>query len=55
MKPIPSFAIDHLALLRRVYVSRKDFVGTEALITFDIRMTEPGRMPHVSCTKCRNV
>ena len=45
MKKIPSFTIDHLRLLRGIYVSRKDEVGGETVTTFDIRMKEPGREP----------
>ena len=41
MKPIPSFTIDHLQLLRGIYVSRKDKVGNEVITTFDVRMKEP--------------
>ncbi|MCD8306118.1 MAG: S-ribosylhomocysteine lyase [Prevotella sp.] len=45
MKKIPSFTVNHLHLLRGVYVSRKDSVGGETLTTFDIRMKEPNREP----------
>ena len=45
MEKIPSFTIDHLRLLRGIYVSRKDEVGGETVTTFDIRMKEPGREP----------
>ena len=45
MKKIPSFTIDHLRLLRGIYVSRKDPVGGEIVTTFDIRMKEPNREP----------
>ena len=45
MKKIPSFTIDHLRLLRGIYVSRKDQVGGEVVTTFDIRMKEPNREP----------
>ena len=41
MKKIPSFTIDHIHLLRGIYVSRKDEVGGEAVTTFDVRMKEP--------------
>ena len=47
MNKIPSFTIDHNRLLRGIYVSRKDAVGTETVTTFDIRMTEPNREPVV--------
>ncbi len=65
MKTIPSFTIDHINLLRGIYVSRKDQVGTETITTFDIRMKEPNREPalgtgalhtieHLAATYLRN-
>lgn len=45
MKKIPSFTINHEKLLRGIYVSRKDEVGTETVTTFDVRMKEPNREP----------
>ena len=45
MDKIPSFTIDHEALLRGIYVSRKDEVGGEIVTTFDVRMKEPNREP----------
>ena len=47
MNKIPSFTIDHNRLLRGIYVSRKDAVGTETVTTFDIRVKEPNREPVV--------
>ena len=38
MKLIESFTINHLNLLRGIYVSRKDQVGDNILTSFDIRM-----------------
>lgn len=48
MDKIPSFTIDHNRLLRGIYVSRKDRVGSETVTTFDIRMKEPNREPVMS-------
>lgn len=48
MNKIPSFTIDHLKLLRGIYVSRRDQVGGEVVTTFDIRMKEPNREPVLS-------
>ena len=48
MNKIPSFTIDHIHLLRGIYVSRKDLVGGEVVTTFDIRMKEPNREPVLS-------
>lgn len=45
MDKIPSFTIDHLHLLRGIYVSRRDEIGGEVVTTFDIRMKEPNREP----------
>lgn len=45
---IPSFTINHLTLLRGIYVSRKDNVGVDVITTFDIRMKEPNREPALS-------
>ena len=45
MEKIPSFTIDHLRLLRGIYVSRKDYLGDQVVTTFDIRMKEPNREP----------
>lgn len=65
MDKIPSFTINHEALLRGIYVSRKDNVGNETVTTFDIRMKEPNREPvlhngaihtieHLAATYLRN-
>ena len=65
MKTIPSFTIDHIRLLRGIYVSRKDKMGSETVTTFDIRMKEPNREPalgqgalhtieHLAATYLRN-
>ncbi len=45
MEKIPSFCINHERLLRGVYVSRKDIVGSDTVTTLDIRMKEPNREP----------
>ena len=45
MEKIASFQIDHLRLLRGVYVSRLDRFGQETITSFDIRMKEPNREP----------
>lgn len=65
MNKIPSFTINHDRLLRGIYVSRKDQIGTETITTFDIRMKEPNREPalhigalhtieHLAATYLRN-
>ncbi len=65
MKKIASFTIDHCRLLRGIYVSCVDHVGSETITTFDIRMKEPNREPtlhpgalhtieHLAATYLRN-
>ena len=65
MEKIASFQINHEALLRGSYVSRKDRVGDETVTTLDIRMKEPNREPamgqgaihtieHLAATYLRN-
>lgn len=44
MEKIASFTVDHLRLLRGVYVSRTDRTPSgDTMTTFDVRMTEPNR------------
>lgn len=45
MNKIASFTIDHIKLQAGVYVSRKDFLGSEVITTFDLRMTSPNEEP----------
>jgi len=65
MKKIASFTVDHLHLLRGVYVSRQDRAGDTVITTFDVRMKEPNREPvlhqgaahtieHIGATLLRN-
>lgn len=49
MEKIASFTINHLTLLRGVYLSRRDTTPSgDVISTFDIRMTEPNRQPALS-------
>ena len=49
MEKIASFTINHLRLLRGIYVSRRDVTPNgDILTTFDIRLTEPNRQSPVS-------
>lgn len=41
MNKIESFKVDHVRLLKGLYVSRVDHVGQEVLTTFDLRMKKP--------------
>ncbi len=66
MEKIASFTVDHLRLLRGIYVSRTDRTPSGDIITtFDIRLTEPNRqeaiapralhaMEHLAATFLRN-
>lgn len=45
MEKIASFTIDHMKLLRGVYVSRKDNVKGNVITTFDLRMKRPNFEP----------
>lgn len=55
MKQIASFTIDHMKLLKGVYVSRKDKVGSEILTTFDIRMTQPNFEPVMNTAEIHTI
>lgn len=49
MEKIASFTVNHLSLLRGIYVSRKDYTPSgDVITTFDIRMKEPNREPAAS-------
>lgn len=49
MEKIASFTINHLTLLRGVYLSRRDTTPSgDVISTFDVRMTEPNRQPALS-------
>ncbi|MDE7411202.1 MAG: S-ribosylhomocysteine lyase [Paramuribaculum sp.] len=66
MEKIASFKINHLTLLRGIYLSRRDITPEGSIIcTFDIRMTEPNRqdaidpralhaIEHLAATYLRN-
>ena len=65
MEKIASFTIDHIKLEPGIYVSRKDYIGSEAVTTFDLRMTSPNDEPvmntaeghtieHLAATYLRN-
>ncbi len=65
MKKIPSFTIDHIRLVRGIFVSRKDELNGGVITTFDVRMKEPNREPalgqgalhtieHLAATYLRN-
>lgn len=49
MEKIASFTINHLTLLRGLYLSRRDTTPSgDVISTFDVRMSEPNRQPALS-------
>lgn len=48
MEKIASFTIDHTKLLKGIYVSRKDRIGSETATTIDIRVRRPNVEPFMS-------
>ena len=44
---IPSFSVDHRAIVPGIFTSRVDQVGSGAVTTYDIRLTRPNREPAV--------
>ena len=55
MKKIASFTIDHIKLVPGVYVSRKDYVGSEVITTFDLRMTSPNEEPVMNTAEMHTI
>lgn len=49
MEKIASFTVDHLRLMRGVFLSRVDTTPAgDVISTFDVRLTEPNRQPPVA-------
>lgn len=55
MKKITSFTVNHIDLLRGIYISRKDSVGDEVITTFDLRMKEPNREPVLNTAEIHTI
>ncbi|MBQ2801280.1 MAG: S-ribosylhomocysteine lyase [Lachnospiraceae bacterium] len=55
MEKITSFTIDHIKLLKGVYVSRKDNFGGNTITTFDIRMTKPNGEPVMNTAEIHTI
>ena len=55
MKKIASFTIDHTKLLQGIYVSRKDYLGSETITTFDLRMTRPNYEPVMNTAEVHTI
>ena len=47
MDLIPSFSVDHTAIVPGIFTSREDRVGDSVITTYDIRITRPNREPAV--------
>ena len=55
MEKIASFTIDHIKLEPGVYVCREDFVGSEVITTFDLRMTSPNDEPVMNTAEMHTI
>ena len=55
MNKITSFTIDHIRLIPRIYVSRKDSVNGHIITTFDIRMTSPNDEPVMNTAEIHTI
>lgn len=55
MDKIASFTVNHIDLLRGVYVSRKDQLGAEVLTTFDLRLTRPNLEPVLNTAEIHTI
>ena len=47
MKMIPSFSVDHTAIVPGIFTSRVDTVGNSTVTTYDIRLTRPNKEPAI--------
>ena len=45
MNLIPSFSVDHTAIIPGIFISRQDTVGSGIVTTYDIRLKRPNREP----------
>ncbi|MBR6400631.1 MAG: S-ribosylhomocysteine lyase [Firmicutes bacterium] len=45
MDLIPSFSVDHTAIVPGIFTSRRDTLGSEVVTTYDIRLKRPNREP----------
>ncbi len=55
MNKIASFTIDHIKLQPGLYVSRKDFIGSETVTTFDLRLTSPNEEPVLNTAELHTI
>ncbi len=47
MDLIPSFSVDHTAIVPGIFTSRVDEIGSHTVTTYDVRLTRPNREPAV--------
>ncbi len=47
MDLIPSFAVDHTAIVPGIFISREDVIGKERITTYDIRLKRPNVEPAI--------
>ena len=47
MDLIPSFSVDHTAIVPGIFTSRVDTVGNSTVTTYDIRLTKPNTEPAI--------
>ena len=47
MDLIPSFSVDHTAIVPGIFISRQDEVGSGVITTYDIRLKKPNREPAI--------
>lgn len=55
MKKIPSFTVNHLKLLRGIYISRKDEINGNIITTFDLRMRVPNKEPVINTAEIHTI
>lgn len=55
MKKIASFTVNHIDLLRGVYVSRIDCVGNQVLTTYDLRFKRPNLEPVMNTAEMHTI
>lgn len=55
MKKIPSFTVNHLKLLRGIYISRKDEIKDNVITTFDLRMKVPNKEPVMNTAEVHTI
>jgi S-ribosylhomocysteine lyase len=55
MEKIKSFTVDHFKLEPGIYESRRDHVGDQAIITYDLRITKPNGEPVLNTAEVHTI